>query len=200
MKDRLWPAGAVAFAMHSFVITALALNMIPSKVGSLQIVKDKFCVEMVFDQATPVSFDSPCEHSEAMTRDENSQESKQVEKASPNNDEKPLSKMVQKRRAEDKQALVSPLTSTLMASEANSSQPLFNPPPIYPREARRRKIQGVVMVRASLSEEGAVAGAITLAPRMDPILEDAALRAIHQWRFKPGVRTVEVPIEFKLVV
>jgi protein TonB len=111
-----------------------------------------------------------------------------------------LHKSVQNNLHEEKKALGSPVMSMPTTSGANTSQPLFNPPPIYPREARRRKIQGIVMVRASLSEEGAVASAVTLAPRMDPMLEDAALRAIHQWRFKPGIRTVEVPIEFKLVV
>jgi TonB family protein len=47
-------------------------------------------------------------------------------------------------------------------------------------------------------ETGGVDNAITLPPHIDPLLEEAALRAVHKWRFKPGARTLEVPIEFKL--
>jgi protein TonB len=78
------------------------------------------------------------------------------------------------------------------------STPLYNPPPVYPREARRKKVQGVVLVYLSVTPDGAVNQAITLPPRQDPLLEQAALKAVRQWKFHPGARALEVPIEFKL--
>ncbi|MGV8949152.1 MAG: energy transducer TonB [Candidatus Paracaedibacter sp.] len=82
--------------------------------------------------------------------------------------------------------------------EQNEATPIFNPPPLYPNEAKRRGIQGVVLVRLTLTQTGIVDKATALLPRADTLLEDAALTAVHTWRFKPGIKTLEVPIEFKL--
>jgi TonB family protein len=82
--------------------------------------------------------------------------------------------------------------------EQNEASPIFNPPPLYPNEAKRRGIQGVVLVRLTLTQTGIVDKATALLPRADTLLEDAALTAVHTWRFKPGIKTLEVPIEFKL--
>lgn len=195
MKDRIWPACAAAFALHSLAISALAMSMISSLPGKPQILKDNFCVEMVFHETT--QSESLDDSGEAL-EPETVQEDRKRPEMEVISFKKPLKKNVQK-KAESGNQIREQSTSTSPSSEANNSQPLFNPPPVYPREARRRKVQGVVMIRASLSPAGAVAGAETVPPRVDPLLEDAALKAIHQWRFKPGIRTVEVPIEFKLL-
>jgi len=113
-------------------------------------------------------------------------------------------KFIGKRSQKENQASTFLVSSTVGSpSGATNPFPLYNPPPLYPREARLRKIQGVVMVRVFLSQEGAVADARPLPPRVDPLLEGAALKAVRQWKFspgkfKPGVNTLEVPIEFKL--
>ena len=210
MKECLWPAGAAAFVMHSLVLSALALGMIPSEGSRPQSLKGNFYVEMVFDdeaQNNPLSHaipDESRERSKAMITQVTCQKPKKFENTSPVNHEKslktPLRKSMAKGGQEGNQTPVSLSAPTLgSSSETMGASLLFNPPPVYPREARRKKSQGVVMVRVSLSKEGAVAKAITLPPRIDPILEDAALNAIRQWRFKPGMRTLEVPIEFRLV-
>ena len=76
--------------------------------------------------------------------------------------------------------------------------PVHNPPPTYPREARRKKIEGVVLARLFLTASGRVEKVAILPPHTDPVLEEAALRALLHWRFAPGARTVDIPIEFRL--
>jgi protein TonB len=201
MKERFWPAVAGAFAMHSLAISALAFGLIHTNSSRSQSVQDNFCVEMVFhqeDQAAPLEADGAEQSTDAL---------QEAHKAS--EDEAPVATAISAKRSSTKSthkrspkgnqaspSLVSPTVGS--SSGATSPFPLFNPPPPYPREARLRKIEGVVMVRVSLSEEGAVADAKPLSPRVDPILEGAALKAIRQWKFKPGITTLEVPIEFKL--
>jgi TonB family protein len=179
------------------VISVLAFSLVPSGISSPQNFKNKFCVEMVFHQETqesPMRDQWQEQRLESFKRECSALDEEAI------TPKKPLNKSVAKRTRSDNKACVSHPTPPLTTSEPNHSIPIFNPPPIYPREARRKKVQGVVMVRASLSEEGAVSGATTIPPRIDPLLEEAALRAIRQWRFNPGVRVIEVPIEFKLVV
>ena len=55
--------------------------------------------------------------------------------------------------------------------------------PDYPAEAQAAKIQGVVIVEAVIDANGDVADARVL--RSIPMLDDAALAAVRQWRFVP---------------
>ena len=87
---------------------------------------------------------------------------------------------------------------SLVSKEASQAIPLFNPPPSYPPEARRKKIQGVVLIHILLNSSGGVERAVPLAPRADPVLEEAALKAVRHWRFSSGNIALEVPIEFSL--
>ncbi|MGA2694896.1 MAG: energy transducer TonB [Terriglobales bacterium] len=69
--------------------------------------------------------------------------------------------------------------------------------PIYPPLARQARIQGPVVLRAVISREGiieklqAISGA--------PILEQAAIEAVKQWRYKPYLLDGE-PIEVETQV
>jgi protein TonB len=77
--------------------------------------------------------------------------------------------------------------------------------PEYPAEARARRIEGQVLLRAVVDEEGRVEGGITVL-RSAPLLDDAAVAALRQWRFTPGrdrdgnaVRVqIDVPMRFQL--
>jgi protein TonB len=59
--------------------------------------------------------------------------------------------------------------------------------PEYPEEAMKAKIQGAVAIEVIVTPEGNV-----VSPRvirsLDPVLDEAALRALKEWRFAPGMK------------
>jgi protein TonB len=77
--------------------------------------------------------------------------------------------------------------------------------PLYPPSARTQRIEGQVLLRAIVDQQGEVEDAITVV-RSVPTLDEAAIAALRQWRFTPGrdasgntVRVIlEVPIRFQL--
>jgi protein TonB len=85
--------------------------------------------------------------------------------------------------------------------------PLYadNPPPNYPRSARRRGHQGTVLLSVFVDSGGRVDRLKVLASSGFDVLDEAALTAVRQWRFESGRRGdtkvgmwVEVPIRFEL--
>ena len=60
---------------------------------------------------------------------------------------------------------------------------IFDVKPVYPPEARDAGIQGVVIVQTSIGIDGTVVDAKVL--RSIPMLDEAALDAVRQWRFEP---------------
>jgi protein TonB len=85
--------------------------------------------------------------------------------------------------------------------------PLYadNPPPRYPRSARRRGHQGTVLLAVHVSAEGRVEGLKVQTSSGFTVLDRAALEAVRNWRFESGRRGdrpvamwVEVPIRFEL--
>ena len=55
--------------------------------------------------------------------------------------------------------------------------------PLYPAEARDAGVQGVVVVEAVIDVAGNVKTARVL--RSIPLLDEAALQAVAQWKYKP---------------
>jgi periplasmic protein TonB len=53
--------------------------------------------------------------------------------------------------------------------------------PVYPAEALRERVQGVVIIEALIGLDGNIENARVL--RSIPMLDDAALTAVSQWRF-----------------
>lgn len=82
---------------------------------------------------------------------------------------------------------------------------LLNPEPKYPEAARRRGIEGVVVLDVLVLANG-TAGSVLLAQSSgSALLDDAAIEAVRPWRFKPAMRagvpvdsTVSIPIRFRL--
>jgi TonB family protein len=56
--------------------------------------------------------------------------------------------------------------------------------PIYPPDAMRDRVEGIVIIDAILSADGSVVGAQVL--RSVPDLDQAALGAVEQWKFTPA--------------
>jgi protein TonB len=74
------------------------------------------------------------------------------------------------------------------------------PRPDYPREAALAHEEGVVLVRLSVDESGAVTSASAVGPSPFSLLNQSAVRTIRdEWRFPPGPpRLYEVSIIFQL--
>jgi len=64
-------------------------------------------------------------------------------------------------------------------------------PPSYPEEARESGVQGVVLVQVLVIEDGSVADWKIV--NSIPLLDEAAVAAVLQWRFKPA-RTAGKPV------
>lgn len=82
---------------------------------------------------------------------------------------------------------------------------LNNPPPAYPRLSRRLREEGEVELRVRVSPQGQPMTVELARSSGSQRLDDAALKAVREWRFEParqGSRAVEawvrVPIHFKL--
>jgi protein TonB len=65
--------------------------------------------------------------------------------------------------------------------------------PVYPQLAQSAGIQGVVILELTIGTDGAVADARIL--RSIPLLDQAALDAVRQWRYEPTLLNgVPVPV------
>jgi protein TonB len=74
------------------------------------------------------------------------------------------------------------------------------PRPVYPYEARSRRIMGSgVCVVTVDTGSGAVTSAVMAQSIGNPILDNSATNAFKQWRFRPGtVSKVKIPITFTM--
>ncbi len=60
---------------------------------------------------------------------------------------------------------------------------VYNPDPIYPSKAKKEKIQGDVKIDAIVDKQGNVVEAHALSG--PPLLIDAAVKAVSQWKYQP---------------
>ena len=88
-----------------------------------------------------------------------------------------------------------------------SAQPnyLKNPAPRYPEEARKAGQQGVVLLLAKVNSDGKAGEVLLKSGSGYPLLDDAALKAVQRWKFKPAKigsmsvdSRVEIPVRFTL--
>ncbi len=82
---------------------------------------------------------------------------------------------------------------------------LLNPKPVYPVEARRRREEGVVVLAVQVNREGFPNRIQIVQSSRFQMLDEAAIRAVNQWRFTPArlgklavASQIQVPIRFKL--
>jgi protein TonB len=55
--------------------------------------------------------------------------------------------------------------------------------PEYPKKARKQHVEGTVRLHAIIAKDGSVQNLEVLSG--DPLLVDAALKAVRQWRYRP---------------
>jgi protein TonB len=77
-------------------------------------------------------------------------------------------------------------------------RPIFQPPPDYPAELRKRRTEGTVYVVFVVDKNGRVANPVVQSSP-HPALESAALQAVRRWRFEPGRRRGQT-VQFKMRV
>lgn len=78
-------------------------------------------------------------------------------------------------------------------------------PPLYPPEARSRRIEGRVLVEFTVTERGEVEDPVIVEANPPGVFDQAVLQSVRKWRFKPkekdgkpvAVRARQ-PLEFKL--
>jgi len=80
---------------------------------------------------------------------------------------------------------------------------VYSPKPDYPELPRQAQMEGTVVLKALVSREGRVEEVILL--KSSPMFDDAAEKAIRQWRFRPAIMGhepvaawVTIPVRFVL--
>jgi protein TonB len=58
--------------------------------------------------------------------------------------------------------------------------------PVYPESARRARMSGQVVIEAVITDRGEVASPRVLQSTAEPLLNDEALKAVRQWRYRPA--------------
>ncbi|GIK97292.1 MAG: hypothetical protein BroJett029_15010 [Alphaproteobacteria bacterium] len=100
-------------------------------------------------------------------------------------------------------AIAAASAGTVAAQFADSA--LANPPPVYPRQARRLGQEGQVLLRVEVSADGRARAVHVSVSSGHPLLDTAARDAVARWRFHPAQQggvavegTVDVPVLFRL--
>ena len=77
-------------------------------------------------------------------------------------------------------------------------EPVVKVTPVYPPEAKKAGIQGIVVLRATIEKDGSISDLKAL--RGDPLLVKSAVDAVQKWRYAPGEKSVitDVTINFTL--
>jgi len=79
------------------------------------------------------------------------------------------------------------------AASDSDTIPLQRIPPVYPARAKERGLEGWVQIEFTISKVGTVANAHVV-KSSHKVFEEAALRAIRKWKYKPKTENGE-PVE-----
>ena len=71
-----------------------------------------------------------------------------------------------------------------VSSNVMSANATHKEPPVYPAEAKEKKIQGAVLLHAIINEQGTIEQ-LSVVSSPDEMLSKSALDAVHQWTYKP---------------
>ena len=72
---------------------------------------------------------------------------------------------------------------------------LSSPQPIYPELARRMNLSGAVKIELTVGADGEIKESKVLGGH--PLLADAALRALRDWKYEKANSESKVEVEFK---
>lgn len=77
-------------------------------------------------------------------------------------------------------------TAIILSSQGAEKRLLHHVQPAYPAEARKERIEGTVVLKAVVNENGKVLGVRLV--EGNPTLASAAITGVKQWRYRPYVR------------
>ena len=90
-------------------------------------------------------------------------------------------------------------------SNTHGACPAVNPPPLYPRAARRQGIEGKVLLSVVISSDGKAENVSVASSSGSSLLDEAAQNGIRRWIFIPALRLgtpvaseMAIPVVFKL--
>ena len=88
--------------------------------------------------------------------------------------------------------------STLKKETKGKALAIYAPRPEYPLQARRNRLSGSGVALLDVDKcTGYVTSARMLQSMGHKILDDVALKAFRQWRFKPGTASqIKIPINY----
>jgi len=87
-----------------------------------------------------------------------------------------------------------------VGGEVKAPVVVYKVEPVYPEEARRERVSGIVIIEALIDRTGAVKDIKVLKP-LPFGLSEAAVDAVKQWVFKPGTLDGQpVDVLFNLTV
>ncbi len=69
--------------------------------------------------------------------------------------------------------------------ELTSARLIYRVNPEYPKKARKQHVEGTVRLHAIIAKDGSVKNLKVISG--DPLLVDAALSAVRQWRYSPNL-------------
>lgn len=99
---------------------------------------------------------------------------------------------------EDHRAMGDPKQKRVFYLDVSEYVPTYSSPPEYPRQARENGLmgKGVAVLKVDPAT-GRVTSVSMVKSTGHEILDNAALRAFRQWRYRPGgITTFEIPIQF----
>ncbi len=77
--------------------------------------------------------------------------------------------------------------------------------PDYPLHAKNSRLTGKVVLEFQISSDGTVSNVVVVTSEPEGVFDDAAVKAVSKWRFKPAMvgetpvhTKVKVPIKFEL--
>lgn len=80
-----------------------------------------------------------------------------------------------------------------------------NPPPLYPLKARRKGLEGTVLLSVTVSKAGKAESISLIRSSGHRLLDESARKAVKKWRFKPAEEngiarkgSVQIPFTFRL--
>src|SRR5262245_37841545 len=87
-----------------------------------------------------------------------------------------------------------------VGEDVSRPEKISGEPPVYTEQARKARLQGVVIVEAIIDENGDVTQANVLKD-LPMGLSESALAAVQSWKFKPALRAgVPVKVYYTLTV
>jgi TonB family protein len=185
-------------ALHLLVASLIMLKKNHSVVMPQQIMQINMLALPNFrNEAVPQPEKKTNENKKEFSDKKPLQQKKQAEISSAKSQVESLSKN-SKNQLENNDALI--ITEALFDAEY-----LKNPAPEYPAHAKRRGMQGTVMLEVGVSKEGLARSVEIIQSSGFTMLDESAKRAVSKWNFIPAKRGDEiieaqviVPIEFRL--